>query len=237
MYLLGALANANLVKKLYPDWKMVVFHDDSLYNIQDDDKNFYIIDKLQSLDVKTIDVTDSGILSASWRFLAHDLKDCDKFICRDTDSRINIREVEAVKEWETQGKSLHIMRDHPHHGYSILGGMWGMKKNFTINMEKFIIDYQGGKFTPTQCVNKKYWWQKDQLFLRDIIYSRLGSENDSTIHVARDINLPDTFRESWSTSFPSRICSSKYFVGEKFAGGLTPNINYTGGRHKQYRRR
>ena len=236
MYLLGALANAYLVRQFYPDWRMVVYHDDSIYNIRSDE-GFYVIDQLESLGVLMVDVTTSGILSASWRFLAHDIIDCKRFIARDCDSRITAREVEAVLEWELEDKDLHIMRDHPHHGYSILGGMLGMKKNSIINMEKFIIDYQGEKFTPLQCVNKKYWWQKDQLFLRDVIYPKFGNESDSTIHVARDINLSDGFRESWSKPFPSPIGDGKYFVGEKFSGGTTLDCNYTGGRHKQYKKR
>lgn len=236
MYLLGALANAYLVRQFYPDWRMVIYHDDSIYNIRSDE-GFYVIDQLESLGVLMVDVTTSGILSGSWRFLAHDIIDCERFIARDCDSRITTREVEAVSEWESENKDLHIMRDHPHHRYKILAGMWGIKKVSAINMEKFIVDYQGGKFTPSQSTNKKFWWPKDQTFLRDVIYKRFGNERNSTIHVAKDVALDEEFRENWSKPFPSQIGTGKYFVGEKFSGGTTLDCNYTGGRYKQYKQR
>jgi hypothetical protein len=64
-----------------------------------------------------------------WRFLPNDDEDVELFIVRDIDSRITEREKVSVDEWVESEKILHIMRDHPHHGYHILGGMWGIKGN------------------------------------------------------------------------------------------------------------
>ena len=50
-------------------------------------------------------------------------------VFRDTDSRINSREKHAVDAWMSSDKTFHIMRDHPFHGYYMLGGMWGYKNN------------------------------------------------------------------------------------------------------------
>ena len=49
----------------------------------------------------------------------------DIFFSRDLDSRIIEREAAAVSEFLQSEKSLHSMRDHPHHGTHMLGGMWG----------------------------------------------------------------------------------------------------------------
>ncbi|KAB7500862.1 hypothetical protein Anas_06871 [Armadillidium nasatum] len=47
---------------------------------------------------------------------------------RDLDSEVLRREYDAVSEWlNSTTKSLHIMRDHPHHRHQILGGIWGMR--------------------------------------------------------------------------------------------------------------
>ena len=46
---------------------------------------------------------------------------------RDLDSRLNDREQAAVQEWLNSKKEFHIMRDHPMHGWPILGGLWGCK--------------------------------------------------------------------------------------------------------------
>ena len=48
-------------------------------------------------------------------------------ISRDADSRLSLREKEAVEKWINSDKDFHIMRDHPHHYYPILGGTWGFK--------------------------------------------------------------------------------------------------------------
>ena len=61
----------------------------------------------------------------SWRFLATldpqvlhpafpDLSPkVDLMVSRDLDSRLTMREVAAVREWEESGAALHVMRDHP----------------------------------------------------------------------------------------------------------------------------
>ena len=46
---------------------------------------------------------------------------------RDLDSRFSEREKAATEEWLRSNKEFHFMRDHPYHGYVILGGCWGCK--------------------------------------------------------------------------------------------------------------
>ncbi len=55
----------------------------------------------------------------------------DTFFSRDLDSRINHREVAAVREFLSSDKSVHVMRDHPAHVAYMMGGMWGAKVNET----------------------------------------------------------------------------------------------------------
>lgn len=37
------------------------------------------------------------------------------------------REAEAVKEWLSENKTFHVLRDHPHHTAPIMGGLWGAR--------------------------------------------------------------------------------------------------------------
>ena len=65
-----------------------------------------------------------------WRFLPLIDVQVDHFMSRDLDSRINPREVAAVRQFYSpahKNKSAHFMRDHPAHNAFIMGGMWGMK--------------------------------------------------------------------------------------------------------------
>jgi hypothetical protein len=128
IYNVGIIENAKQAKEIYPDWKMVVYYDNTtpLETIID----------LIALDVECVNITSLGIYGMFWRFLAADKPDCEYAVFRDADSRLSVREKAAVDEWISSGKTLHVMRDHPGHGIpygndrlGILGGMWGIKSS------------------------------------------------------------------------------------------------------------
>ena len=53
----------------------------------------------------------------------------DRYVVRDTDSRLNARERFAVEEWIQSGTAVHAMRDHPkHYPNPIMGGCWGARR-------------------------------------------------------------------------------------------------------------
>ena len=119
MYCLGALENIKLKNILYPDWTLRYYLDNTV------PKN--LIDQLKEKNVEIIDMTGSKIPGMFWRFLVMNDPKVNTFIVRDIDSRLNLREKLAVSEWMESDKIMHVMRDHPHHYYKILGGMWGFK--------------------------------------------------------------------------------------------------------------
>jgi hypothetical protein len=131
-----------------------------------------------------------------WRFEAIDSPEVEVMMSRDTDTRIILREQLAVNEWLNSKTSFHIMRDHPCHDYSILGGMFGTRKlqqmpSWTTEMSSFV-----------QTGDRDY----DQYFLRDYIYPLI--QNNSTIHASF------YKRESHATNFPIKYFADLRFVGE-----------------------
>ena len=60
-----------------------------------------------------------------WRFFPTLDSQVDVFVSRDLDSVVKAREVDATEEWLQSGKALHVMRDHPFHHFTMLGGLWG----------------------------------------------------------------------------------------------------------------
>lgn len=202
IYTIGAIKNAELWKTIYPDWRMVVYYDNTVPT--------HIINKLKELDVLTVDFTEKKIYGMFWRFYAVDLPDSEYSIFRDCDSRITIREKLAVDEWIVSKKSLHVMRDHPLHKIphgndrlGILGGMWGIKSKvipITDMIEKFI-------------KNKNLEYGSDQTFLKTIYWV---FENDRTTH--------DEFFEK--KPFPIKR-EGLYFVG----GRIDENDKQVGGDH------
>jgi hypothetical protein len=115
---------------------------------------------------------------------------------RDTDTRIYLREKLAVDEWLKSNKLFHIMRDHPHHNFHILGGMFGTRKIPEIPSWINIMN------TFEQYGNRNY----DQDFLRDYIYPII--KDNSIIHASFHKN------EKHSKSFPIKYNIEYHFVGE-----------------------
>ena len=157
LYNVGAIRNSELIKTIYPNWKMVLYYDSTT--------PLDTIDQLIKNDVLCIDMTDVNIYGMFWRFLACDLGDAEYVCFRDCDSRISEREYLAVKEWIDSGKTLHVMRDHPAHRIpygndrpGLLGGMWGIDSK-KIQITDMVINYNA---------NRKLSYGSDQTFLRDI---------------------------------------------------------------------
>jgi len=168
IYNVGIIENAKQAKEIYPDWKMVVYYDNTtpLETIID----------LIALDVECVNITSLGIYGMFWRFLAADKPDCEYAVFRDADSRLSVREKAAVDEWISSRKTLHVMRDHPGHGIpygndrlGILGGMWGIKGN-VIPLTQSILNFKK---------SKEMNYGNDQTFLK-MVYTVF--ENDRCTH-------------------------------------------------------
>ena len=154
-YCVGALRNAELVKKMYPGWEARFYVGTSVP--QD------IVSGLKERDANIIDAGVPGDWRGMfWRFEPASDSDVEMMVSRDCDSRITSREVAAVTQWLKSDFLFHIMRDHPAHETHILGGMWGVKAPLLRDMKSLINDYVKGDF-----------WQVDQNFLREIIYPRV----------------------------------------------------------------
>jgi len=135
MYTIGAIRNLELASDIYPGWILRFYVDNTVPQ--------KIMDNIRNNGGEIVDMTGSNIPGMYWRFLAIEDPNVDVFIVRDCDSRINKREQLAVYEWLNSDYILHIMRDHPHHYFPILGGTWGFKNymkriNIKTRMEKFI---------------------------------------------------------------------------------------------------
>ena len=152
-YTLGAIRNCELALKIYPDW-ICRFHvglstPKDIIDCLDDFPNSEILMK-----------EDEGNWTGMfWRFEDASDPTVDVMISRDCDSRLTLREKNAVDEWLNSGEYFHIMRDNIAHATQILGGMWGVRDGFLKNIHNMIEEYSKGNF-----------WQVDQNFLREKIY-------------------------------------------------------------------
>lgn len=142
-----------------------------------------------------------------WRFEVLNENDIDRFIVRDTDSRIDDRDVSCILDWERSKKSFHIIRDHDEHNTKIMAGMWGATNEFikSINYNNLLkefenLDYVNGYGT-------------DQEFLARMIYPK--AKNKAYIH-----DNWDRFREN-AHKIP-HISIRNQFVGQPFDENENP---------------
>ena len=80
--------------------------------------------------------------SMFWRFEDTADPHFEVVLCRDADSRLNLREKSAVVAWLETGSRFHVMRDHPHHNAPMLGGMWGARVPAMANLNSLIAQWE-----------------------------------------------------------------------------------------------
>ena len=166
-YNIGAIKNAEQAKTLYPEFECWFYIHESVPK--------ETIDILKAMSntkiiIKTGDLNKNKPMM--WRFEAIDDPDVEIMMSRDTDTRFTQREILAVNEWLNSDTIFHIMRDHPHHNFCILGGMFGTKKIKEIPSWNSIMN------TFSQTGDRDY----DQTFLANVIYPII--KNNSTIHAS-----------------------------------------------------
>lgn len=199
-YTIGAIRNAEIAKNIFKGWICRFYTGQSVPQ--------YIIDKLISIDnVEVVQMDVPGNWEGMfWRFLPAGEPDVEVMISRDCDSRLGTREKSAIDEWLTSSKKFHIMRDHPHHGTQILGGMWGARGGLLNDIKGWIDEYKKGDY-----------WQVDQNFLKEIVYPKVV--NDSMVH-------DEFFKyESHRRRFPKNRVNFE-FVGEVFTEKDTRENHY-----------
>ena len=171
-YLIGAIENIKGQQKFYPGWICRFYCHAGV--------DFSWVNELKSYDVELIfkseEPTNTFMDSPGmfWRFEV--LKDptIERFIVRDTDSRLTQRERNCTLDWERSGKEFHIIRDHLHHTTRIMGGMWGATKSF---IDRFNYDKSLEAFNILSYPNI---YATDQEFLARMIYPLIT--NNVCIH-------------------------------------------------------
>lgn len=120
-YLVPLMENARIRPHLFPTWRMRVYHDASV------DASY-----LASLAGLGVDLRPSVLPSGQpphrrllWRFEVIADPTVKRFLCRDADSLLSVKERVAVDAWLASDRWFHTMRDWYTHTDLILAGMWG----------------------------------------------------------------------------------------------------------------
>lgn len=158
-YCVGAIRNAQLAKRYFPDWICHFYYDISVPKIY--------IKTLEDFDNVKLIETDSSVFGAFWRFRS--MVKGSIVLSRDTDSRLSLRERQIIDDWSLSDSKLCTIRDHAnHYEFPILAGMWGIKDGLDDQDIRDIEYYNHPKYL------------MDQFYLRDKIWPKY--QNTSVVY-------------------------------------------------------
>jgi hypothetical protein len=129
LYCRGIVRNAELAPRIYPGWVMRVAVDRSVPTD--------VLAELRARGCEIVEMRKSlgPEYGKFWRFLVAADPAVERFVCRDADSRLNVREKAAVDAWIASGRPFHLMRDSIHHDRRMMGGMWGGVGGILVDIE------------------------------------------------------------------------------------------------------
>lgn len=188
-YCLGAIRNVCLAERLYPEWVCVFFCDPSVPG--------GIMDRLADGGAMITPMIP-GVPKMFQRFLISDWPDCSRYMIRDSDSRLNERELASIVEWEKSGLMFLSQRDHWAHAREINGGLCAGIRGAIPSMKQLIDDYSP---------DDEYG--DDQTFLCRKVWPLVRHSCLQHDSVSRHL-FPG------SIPFPTKRNGSKRFVGEVF---------------------
>jgi len=154
-YCAGAVENARLARDIYPDWQCRFYCDDSVPSAT--------IGSLLALGAEIVMMPRQTHLHEGlfWRFHACWDPAIDRYLVRDADSLLNVRERLAVDEWIAGRKHFHILRDFYTHTDLILAGLWGGVRGALPDLAEAIARFLARPDLPRT---------SDQNFLREVIW-------------------------------------------------------------------
>jgi tetratricopeptide (TPR) repeat protein len=151
----GAVRNAMAAHYLYPEWRCRFYVDESVPT--------GVSDRLlrEGAQVVRVGGLPAGRYGTFWRFLIADDEAVDRYLVRDCDACLNLRERAAVDAWIASGRHFHVMRDGLTHTEPMLAGMWGGVRGALPPMQEQIIEF---------CREAPLSRTADQLFLRERVW-------------------------------------------------------------------
>lgn len=196
-YVVGMDRNAALAASVYPGWSVRVYHDGNVPYVHR--RRWRQLGA--QLFLRNTSQSNSGMF---WRFEVAADPGVDRFLIRDSDSRLSAREARATDLWIASGHPYFIIRDHvAHSDWPINGGMWGGTLDASIPWSRLL----------SQAYREYYL--ADMKFLRDAIYPRIWNQ---TFEVdSWSCNTCQRCRKQWprAVAFPTHRAGWEH-VGARF---------------------
>jgi hypothetical protein len=134
-YCAGAIKNVQAARFIYPGWTCRFYVDEDVSPAIRGD----LIK--EGAEVKLVGGLPCERYGTLWRFLVADDPSVDRYLIRDCDSVLNVRERVAVDEWLATACHFHVMRDIYAHSELVLAGLWGGVRGALPPMAEAIVAY------------------------------------------------------------------------------------------------
>ena len=207
-YTYNMVANILIAQKLFPNWKLYVYYDNSL-------KENIINFLLKSPNVVAKNMSNHWLTTNDkmmWRNLAIDDDSLDIVCIRDCDGWLSYREKVILEDWIKSDKDMHIIRDHCWHAGKIGGGLWGRKNSLKLNIEEKMKEY----FVKNK--THKSHSGEDQDFLTDNFYEKY--RENTQVYIGKQHNdngtwLPYGYHENENIKRINDLINYDGFIKDK----------------------
>jgi len=155
-YTRTAERNVRIAQDIYPGWSCRIYHDDTVPGD--------VLERLADLGAHLVAVAQRhvGKEGLMWRFMVADDPGVKRYLVRDADSLLTVRERVAVDDWLASGKPFHVIRDWYSHTDLMLAGLWdgtgGLLPGLTQRINAF--------FRADNVIDRKI----DQVFLGEVVW-------------------------------------------------------------------
>lgn len=155
-YLQGALKNAELAPHIYPGWTCRFYCDDTVPS-----RTLAAL-CAAGAEVRLMPSQTRLYEGLFWRFLVAFDDTVERYLVRDADSIVSVRERLAVENWMSSSRHFHVLRDFYTHTDPMLAGLWGGVRGavptaLKDQMQRYLDD-------PTKTANA------DQKYLREQVW-------------------------------------------------------------------
>lgn len=247
-----AVMNCIAAAKLLPGWRCRFYTDGSIppeitARLREHGGEVVIVDELAQQKIHPL----------MWRMLVLNDPHMQRFLMRDADSLIGLREQAAVNEWLASDKWFHVMRDWFSHTELILAGMWGGCAGVFKNIDQELIRFiEAGQFALSHIdqhfLRKRVWPTVRQSvlshdsqfkFFNNQPFPAITGEEDSEIsHIGKNLGTgivaaqtqaPDNSTLRW-TIFDAdgkEVCSYRTVVKKGAWEEIIPNAYATNIEH------
>lgn len=176
-YHVPLLENTKILRHVFPAWTMRVYHDATV------DPAYLATLRQQGVEIRPMRLPPGLPVHRKllWRFEVASDPGVRRFLCRDADSLLTVKERVAVDAWLQSSFHFHAMRDWFTHTDLLLAGMWGGVGGILPPVETLLTVYQGWRVEHhhvDQDVLSECVWPivRDHILIHDSIFAPcLGS--------------------------------------------------------------